>query len=169
MVFQEPDLKLAVTDLAFDVFHFQLYVEMHRRLGEGACRQAVFYSLLLHFRLLLHFFYGIPKQDDCCVEHFRIFPGFEAKFPPELLAKPPWARDVLNQLHKRLAHFTATRWTEKAPAMNYYAPYFNEVMTLIRAFEEALPGEVGEQFSAKLNSWKANYLERLSRDQQAQA
>jgi hypothetical protein len=161
MVFDERDLRLAVNHLAFDMFHFRLYVQMYEDrthiYSHRVHYQAVIYSLLLHFRVLLHFFYGTPRQDDCCAEHFRKLPGFEAAFPPSIHARPIWEQELAKHLHKRLAHFTATRWDKNQPPMNYYAAHFKEVLELVGAFEAALPGEIGHHFSAKMDFWKQQY------------
>src|SRR5260370_25832012 len=114
------------------MLHFRIYVHrygqyMHSK-EHRACYQAMIYSLLLHFRLLLHFFYGSPRGDDCCAKHFRILPGFEVAFPPSIHERPIWEEDLRKHLNKRLAHFTATRWTENQPPMNYYAARFTEVL-----------------------------------------
>jgi hypothetical protein len=111
----EIELRMAVNHLAFDMFHFRLYTEMYPRLyrhpQHRACYQAMVYSLLLRFRLLLHFFYGKPnRDDDCCVEHFRMLPGFDAAFPVELQTRPLWEPEMREHLNKRLAHFTSIRW-----------------------------------------------------------
>jgi len=161
MKFTETDLRLAVNHLAFDMFHFRLYAERYSKYESNtehrACYQAMIYSLLLHFRVLLHFFYGTPRNDDCCAEHFRILSGFELAFPPSIHARPLWEEEVRVHLNKRLAHFTATRWTENQPPMNYYVARFKEVLHLIPRFEAALPGEVGQYFTAQMNFWDGQY------------
>jgi hypothetical protein len=161
MQFKETDLRLAVKHLAFDMFHFRLYAEGYPKYQgkteHNVCFQAMIYSLLLHFRVLLHFFYGTPGNDDCCVEHFRVLRGFEVAFPPSIHARPLWEEEVRIHLNKRLAHFTATRWTENAPPMNCYAARFDEVLHLIQRFETALPGEVGRHFAAEMNFWDGQY------------
>jgi hypothetical protein len=161
MTFTETDLRLAVNHLAFDMFHFRLYADRYLKYERNAehrsCYQAMIYSLLLHFRVLLHFFYGNPRKDDCCAEHFRMLPGFEAAFPPSIHARPSWEEEVRIHLNKRLAHFSATRWSENPPPMNYYAARFREALDLIQRFEAALPGEVGRHFTAKMNFWARQY------------
>src|ERR1700720_744646 len=84
MTFGKKELTKAVKELAFDVQHFRCYLRLYR---EGSLRkcsptveQAVRYSLLLHFRLLLDFFYEQPSDDDCCADHFRVLPGFATTF-----------------------------------------------------------------------------------------
>jgi hypothetical protein len=48
------------------MFHFKYYAATHQKLlrGHRACYQATKYSTLLHFRVLLHFFYGTPREDE---------------------------------------------------------------------------------------------------------
>jgi len=157
MVFTDVELRNAVRHLAFDMSHFRLYAGVHegRTHQTGLCSQAITYSLLLHFRLLLHFFYGKPKGDDCCVDHFRVLPGFDVAFPS---SNPPvWEKELRQHLNKRLAHFTATRWNENAPSMNYYASHFTHVLAQISAFERAVPGEVGNHFRTHMRDWENRY------------
>jgi hypothetical protein len=160
VTFQESDLRMAVRDLAFDMAHFEHYAKTYTSLYSPlhrACYQATIYSLLLHFRILLCFFFSAPQGDDCCVEHFRILPGFDAAFPGSLQTPPLWLPEMRTNLNKRLAHFTATRWKENPKPLDYYAARFGEVLTLIQAFQRALPGEIGMHFSDRLNMWKSQY------------
>jgi hypothetical protein len=56
MEFTGDQLKKAVRDFAFDVWHFRCYVQMHRNAtlnGHPTAGQAVRYALLLHRRVLL--------------------------------------------------------------------------------------------------------------------
>ncbi len=162
MEFTEADLKKAVTHLAFDVQHFRCYLDLHRntklqRTSPAAC-QAVRYSLLLHLRLLLNFFYGRPREDDCCIRHFKMLPGFSAAFPSNsLFPTPDEARQVSINLNKRLAHLTATRWEVPAPSMAYYQKYFDGVDRLIDAFEDALPDDVRTLFVKRLQVWQKSH------------
>jgi hypothetical protein len=161
MLFTEAELKKAVVHLAFDVHHFRCYVELHETTNIRqicpAASQAVVYSLLLHLRLLLDFFYGPAKKDDCCVEHFRVLTGFSAAFPPNIVSPTPSeARQVSMNLHKRLAHLTATRWKERAPSMDFYQKYFDTVDKLIGKFEAALPDDVRAIFLSELHRWENN-------------
>src|ERR1039458_9693808 len=58
------DQKKAVTDLAFEVYHFRCYSRLYRDSQLAlVLRQAVIYSLLLHVRVLLGFFSGRPVQE----------------------------------------------------------------------------------------------------------
>jgi hypothetical protein len=162
MTFSEEQLKQAVEHLAFDVQHFRCYVRLHR---EGQLRkcsptvsQAVIYSLLLHLRLLLDFFYGPPRYDDCWVGHFRSLPGFAAKFPSEILVPAPEdARALSVNLNKRLAHFTAIRWEVQAPAMDFYDRYFDGIENLIGAFQAALPVEIRQVFTEAIGQWERRH------------
>src|ERR1035438_7893970 len=73
--FSVDELKKAVEHLAFETQHFRCYSKLYKsadlsRLSDAAT-QAVQYALLLHLRLLIDFFYGEAKQDDCHVDHFN--------------------------------------------------------------------------------------------------
>ncbi len=157
--FTEEDLKKAVIHLAFDVQHFRCYVTLHKntelRQACPAASQAVAYSLLLHLRLLLDFFYGPPKKDDCWVGHFGVLPGFSAAFSSRAASPTRHeAREISINLHKRLAHLTATRWQKSAPSMNYYQQYFDDMDKLIDKFEAALPGDVRRLFVTNMHKWE---------------
>ena len=159
MTFSRDDLEKAVTHLAFDVQHFRCYVQLfenHRlQTASPAAWQAVIYSLLLHLRLLLDFFYGPPKQDDVWVGHFRSIPQFDQVFPATIqIPTPAEARALSVNLHKRLAHLTATRWEEPAPPMNFYQKYFQAVDALLNSFDAALPADLQKPYHAALNRWE---------------
>jgi hypothetical protein len=139
--------KTAVTHLAFDVYHFRCYSRLYRDTGLSlATRQAVVYSLLLHVRVLFGFFGGPPKQDDCWMGNFVTDADARKKLTPSDAAK-----SMVAELHKRLAHFTRTRWEQPAPTMDFYVQYFAELETLIVEFEAALPVEVREAFTNRLD------------------
>jgi hypothetical protein len=139
MPIRKDELPDALTHLAFDIFYFRLYVKKLKVGGAQENFQAMIYSLLLHFRLLIDFFYGEPKQDDCCVCHFDLLDGFEQAFPLDLRAEPKWKREVSGHLNKRLAHFTASRWRDPRPVMDYYSKHFGTILDLLDRFEKALP------------------------------
>jgi hypothetical protein len=158
MVFEKDELEKAARDIAFDMYHFRLYVRLQRSGNLWACNQtvnqAIIYSLLLHFRILLDFFYREATQDDCCVGHFRGFKEFAVAFPPDIHVAPDGAWEVSFNLNKRLAHFTATRWREEQPEMAYYERYFDGIETLIAAFQRALPSDIRETFTEALGRWE---------------
>src|SRR5437879_6421158 len=83
--FSVEELKEAVKHLAFEMQHFRCYSKLYSNEDlarfSRAARQAVMYSLLLHLRLLIAFFFSEATQDDCHVDHFNILPGFQAAFP----------------------------------------------------------------------------------------
>lgn len=120
---EADELSLAAEHLAFDFFYFRLYKRLNKdiRLAfslHGA-HQAITYALLLHFRVLLDFFHMKPVKDDCCVIHFIDFiPEFKTSFGE--VEEPLTLKIVRDNLHKRLAHMTATRWREVRPEMDYY-------------------------------------------------
>ena len=158
MVFAKDELKQAAGEIAFDMYHFLLYVKLHRDRKLWICspitNQAITYSLLLHFRILLDFFHKEPTQDDCCVSHFRELKEFAAAFTPDMHVAPTGARDVSGNLNKRLAHFTATRWREPQKDMAYYERYFAGIETLIAAFQESLPDDIREVFTESVGKWE---------------
>lgn len=137
MTFDEKELVEATKHLAFDMYHFRCYARIYNTRMEQPHRQAVIYALLLHFRVLLDFFYGKPTKDDVSVRHFDALPNFAARFRP--VVPPSNAAQVSNNLNKRLAHLTATRWRQPAPDMKYYEGHFAAIETLIKAFVAALP------------------------------
>jgi hypothetical protein len=57
-------------------------------------------------------------------------------------------------LHKRLAHLTATRWEQRAPSMDYYEEYFDGVNKLIDTFEAALPDDTRRLFVEAMDHWR---------------
>jgi hypothetical protein len=155
MSFDKAQLKKAVEHLAFDEYHFRCYAHLLRggRL-RPTVEQAFIYSLLLHFRILLDFFYGKPEKDDVSVNHFRrCFREFETAFP-STLPKLDDADALSKNLNKRLVHFTATRWEKRAPSMKYYARYFGRIEKLIAAFQMALPEDVRQVFAEWLQRWE---------------
>jgi hypothetical protein len=161
MTFNKAELIKAVTHLAFDVQHFRCYADLHKkaklRQACPAASQAAVYALLLHLRLLLDFFYGQPRMDDCCVGHFGVLPGFSAAFPQILSPTRDEARQVSINLHKRLAHLTATRWEKRAPPFDYYQKYFDGVNTLIDRFEAVLPDDVRTLFVKAMHGWEKRH------------
>ena len=146
------DQKKAVTDLAFEVYHFRCYSRLYRDSQLAlVLRQAVIYSLLLHVRVLLGFFSGRPVQDDCWMGDFVTDTAARKKLTPSSAAKA-----LVPELHKRLAHFTRTRWEKAAPKMYFYAAYFDEIEVLITEFQAALPTDVREAFTTKLDWFGKN-------------
>jgi hypothetical protein len=160
MTFTPEDLEKAVKELAFDVYHFRCYRRVYgpwsREHSEITAAQAALSSLLLHFRVLLGFFYKRPKDDDCVVWHFKTFPEFAERFPPDL---HEWSevKYLLQHLDKRLAHFTETRWKEEPPPMNYYDPYILRVEVLLVQFEAALPDKLQQVFRRWLRYWESKH------------
>lgn len=166
MYFDKDELNKATFHIAFDAYHFRYY---WRLLREGrstqfgaAFHQALVYSLLVHFRILLHFFYGASvRDDDCWVGHFRVLPEFDAAFPKDIHAKPSWETEVRQNLNKRLAHFTATRWRDARPPLDYYRKYFPEIDQLIDAFEKALPDAARQVLTSRFVAYDRQYAATL--------
>jgi len=159
VTFDKDQLKKAVEHLAFEVQHFRCYARLHRenRLGASTptVAQAVRYSLLLHFRLLLDFFYGRAQSDDCSVDHFKALPGFAAAFGSK--PEPKDVATVREDLNKRLAHLTATRWEKKAPPMDYYEKHFDRIENLMVRFQAALPDDVRQVFINEVGEWERKH------------
>ena len=128
---RREELPQIVEALAFEAYHFRCYLRMYR---ERRFSQATNYTLLLHLRVLIDFFYGPPLRDDCWVGHFRDFvPDFAARFE-DCVAKSTClnreeVKAVGKHLDKRLAHLTATRWRQPQPAMGYYEKYLDNIWT----------------------------------------
>jgi hypothetical protein len=145
MPLEAHELKPAAKHIAFDMYHFRYYAGLYHRPSVHPFRQAVIYSLLLHFRVLLGFFYRSPTQDDdVWIGDFQALPEFAATFP-EIVVRPE-TRELSKNLNKRLAHFTATRWRERQPDMGYYAGYFPGIEGMIASFTAALPSELRQVF-----------------------
>jgi hypothetical protein len=156
------DLEEALKHLAFDVHHFRSYACLYREGALASCSpliaQGVRYSLLLHFRVLLNFFNAPPRRDDNrWVGNFRQFSRIEELFKSGVLTPNPKLKEVAVHLNKRLAHFTATRWKEKAPDMAFYAKHFHEIEQRITAFQTGLPAEMRQFFSDALNDWERKH------------
>jgi hypothetical protein len=124
----------------------------------------VIYSLLLHLRVLVDFFFVAPKSDDCRVGHFRSLPAFEAAFPGKITVPSQEEIEELRlNLNKRLAHLTATRWREARPPRDYYARYFDDIDALLALFEKALPDDVGLEFTCAMRMWEQAHPASISR------
>jgi hypothetical protein len=158
MQFDKEQLKEALKEFAFDVQHFRCYVKMHRNGtldGHPTAEQAVRYALLLHMRVLLDFFYGPTSEDGVGVGHFRqTLPEFGAKFPKIKTPKPRDAAEVRVNLHKRLAHLTASRWEKRSPHMEYYSKHFDDMEALVVSFQDALPATLRTIFLDSMGDWE---------------
>jgi hypothetical protein len=156
--FSVDELKKPVEHLAFETQHFRCYSKLYKsadpsRLSDAAT-QAVQYALLLHLRLLIDFFYGEAKQDDCHVDHFNILDGFEATFPASLRPHSAQIKKLSLDLNKLLAHLTATRWEKNRPPMNDYDKFIPRIDDLITKFEAALPEEVRQVYLKHYRHWE---------------
>lgn len=151
------DLKMAARYIAFELYHFRLLVTLYRDRAEvfagGLNRQVYEYSLLLHLRILLDFFYTRPRLQDMGVNHFRVLPAFDVAFPK--LKIPRWKVAVKEQLDKRLVHFTEARWLMPTDyEMSDYAQYFDHMLVLISDFEKALPPDLRAEFECRLQTYE---------------
>ena len=167
ITFNADELKQAAAHLAFDAYHFHCYSRIRSEnvlLGHPACPQAVMYALLIHVRVLVDFFFNKPKDDDCCLVHFReVFPSFAAAFPAQITT-PTLAevRELKRNLNKRLAHLTATRWREPQPVMADYEKHFAAIDKVVEAFRDALPTDVQDVFLERWSFWERNHPVKLS-------
>jgi len=151
------DLPKAIPHLAFEFFHFSFYSRHLKDRCSTAVRQAVGYTLLLHFRVLWDFFYEEPRSDDCGVGHFRKFlPEFAAAFPAEN-GKPAGARGLSKNLNKCLVHMSAERWRKPRPWMDFYIGYFAGIETRIAQFREALPAELQKSLIKEMAIFESRY------------
>jgi hypothetical protein len=147
------------------MYHFKHYIRIRANgnVSEGtsvsaAARQAIVYSLLLHQRVLLDFFYSPPRHDDdCWVGHFRALPEFEQRFPDTLFKVPSFKRELGRNLNKRLAHFTTVRWKERQPVLQEYERYFGEIEVLIEQFVDALPTPMKNKVLERFRQWDVQY------------
>ena len=159
--FTVDELKEAVKHLAFDMQHFRcystLYSDPHLRRFSAAASQAVMYALLLHLRLLIDFFYGEAKQDDCHVDHFNTLSGFEAAFPASIHHRSAGINKISANLNKFLAHMTATRWENNRPSMNEYEKVMPTIDHLIQRFEDALPEDLRQVYSKHYQIWEGRH------------
>lgn len=158
-VFSADELKKAVEHLAFEIQHFRCYSKLYRNADLsrfcGAATQAVQYVLLLHLRLLIDFFYGEAKQDDCTVDHFNVLNGFEAAFPASIHLRSALNKKMTADLNKLLAHMTATRWEKNRPPMNDYDSFIPTIEDLIARFESALPEDVRQVYLKHYQRWES--------------
>ena len=160
-VFSVDELKKAVEHLAFEMQHFRCYSKIYKSSDltrfSGAAHQAVLYALLLHLRLLIDFFYGEPKRDDCSVDHFNVLNGFEAAFPASIHLHSARNKQVSVDLNKLLAHMTATRWEKNRPPMDDYDKFILTISDLITRFEAALPEDVRQVYLKHYRSWECSH------------
>ena len=159
--FTVDELKEAVKHLAFDMQHFRcyskLYSDVHLQQFSAAASQAVRYALLLHLRLLIDFFYGEAKQDDCHVDHFNVLDGFEAAFPGNIHHRSAGITKINSDLNKFLAHMTAARWENNRPPMNEYEKFILTIDRLIKRFEDALPEDLRQLYSGHYRMWERSH------------
>jgi len=147
----------AAKHIAFEMQHFRTYAVLKNnnelRTVSPAASQAVGYTLLLHLRVLMDFFFSEAEQDDFHVDHFRSQPGFTAAFPPSIHERTQHTAEVSRYLNKLLAHFTAIRWEEKRPAWDYYDEYAPVIADLTTRFAAALRGDVKTAYDAGYKQW----------------
>ncbi|MFN7994297.1 MAG: hypothetical protein U0Q18_11870 [Bryobacteraceae bacterium] len=156
----EVNLKDAIEHLAFEVHQYRSFSRLVETrvvfTWEPLASQAVLTAILLHLRLLLDFFYATPRQDDVCWRHFTAVPHFQQHFPAELLdGDRPEVETFRKKLHKRLVHFTATRWTDNQQQfMNSYMRMFPLLDKALLAFETSLPPDLEKAYEHALEIWQ---------------
>jgi hypothetical protein len=164
-VYSREELKKAAEEIAFETQHFRCYTELRKNPKlpglSLAAYQAVGYTLLLHLRVLIDFFYKDPALDDCHVHHFRVLPGFETLFPANLHIYTEKTRDVSATLNKRMAHFTATRWEKTVKAWDYYEELAPTIEELITRFENALPDDIKVAYTRGYHRWETSHRSTL--------
>lgn len=98
-------------------------------------------SCLVHFRLLLDFFYPRVCPERSKYEDVFASDFFPNGLPPELEQQPEWLEDYRNQLDWRLAHLTLKRLEfEQWPYWDPI-PEFAHMQSTIELFLAALPEE----------------------------
>jgi hypothetical protein len=162
--FDQKELTRAATDIAFEMASFRFYSRVYNACTgirpptlTRATYQAMNYALLVHLRVLLGFFHGQPTNDDCCVEHFTTLAGFANSFSPQVDLSAEQRKELRQNLNRRLAHFSATRWEKAQPAMGYYAKSFKHFEAHVAAFENALPAPIRAAFAQATQRWDGSY------------
>ena len=141
--FSRDELIKAAGELAFETQHFRCYGTLKDdaklRAFSAAASQAVGYSLLIHLRVLMDFFFAVSKDDDCHIEHFKTLPEFAAAFPDSLHVRTTKTKAAMILLNKRMAHMTATRWEKPAQAWGYYDEYDPRFSTSSQSLRRRCP------------------------------
>jgi hypothetical protein len=164
---RSPDLTKAAETICFEMFHLRYYADLYTKTkGKGRRFRTVYgerigqafeYSLLLHLRVLLDFFFKEPKGDDVGVSDFDALPGFDQAFPATLRKASNGVWTVSNHLNKRLAHFCEFRWKNgDHKGMDFYEQYWQPLLGLIDAFEKALSGIPHQKYHDRLKKFQEN-------------
>jgi hypothetical protein len=167
------NLPEAAYRIAFEMFHLQYYTDLWvNSPGEGRLRTrfgerlgtAFEYSIFLHLRVVLEFFYNRhPKDDDVWVGDFRRDPTFAQAFPEALSDPSPSADEIRARLNKWFAHFTRSRIEQQHDhqGLGHYRPCWEQVLVLIDTFHSALSGASLERFNERMKQFHHNRDEHL--------
>jgi hypothetical protein len=155
----QHDLTQAVEHVAFEVVYFRLLSDeaFVKTIPNHGIGQAVGYAQLIHFRVLLEFFYpGRAYDDDCTVQNFiRLFPDFDNAFPAGFRVEPAWRNRIKKSLDKMMAHMAAHRWRKvPRPDWSHYRGPMKELGQVIDAFQNALPASLRSIFEQRLKHWE---------------
>lgn len=154
----QNDLVDAARFLGFEVYHLRYYTLLYRAddgfktianaLGP-AFRQSLEYSLLIHLRVLLTFFYPPSNRQPGDCDITNLVPGWVA---PQTSYTKTEVKAVQIHLNKRLAHFSETRWKEsnKHIGMPSYMKCAEHLEELINALQASLSGNVLKSFQARI-------------------
>jgi len=153
------DLPQATEHLAFEVVYFRLLSDEQfvKTIPNYGIVQAVGYAQLIHFRVLLAFFYpGKTYDDDCTVNDFmRLLDEFDKRFPIAMRTNPAWTKAMKTALNKRLAHFSSARWLDHpTPDWSMYRGPMKELDAVIHAFHIALPDSLRQIFERRIRHWE---------------
>ncbi|MEO8099418.1 MAG: hypothetical protein ABI811_17070 [Acidobacteriota bacterium] len=158
------DLEKAAHYLGFEVYHLRYYVGLYKqdkdfkaigRFLGPAMQDSLSYSLLVHLRVLLTFFYpGQRKPGDCSVRHF--IPQFRYA---RSTYKKQEIEKIRRHLSKRLVHFNSVRWTEadKHIGLSNYshcADHIDELLTVFEAGLEELDPSIRKSYTARLQRFQ---------------
>ena len=152
---QRSDLeRMMKTHLSFEINRFRNGVAFWGQVKYGVLADAMIReSCLLHFRLILEFFYprGDPAKspfEDIFVSDYLPDPSkLSAEFQ-KLLEEPRWLQEYRDMLDWRLAHLTRQRFKFEEPSHRVWNPreQFGHVDQLITEFLDSLDEPMRQLF-----------------------
>lgn len=162
MTLGDSDLRPTLDNLAFEFYHLRLYRQLLRRgIENQAYRQATLYALLVHARIIRDFFYAAPKFEDVAFDHFSCH--FKEGVETERALDASHAKQMKDQLDKRLAHLTSARWRNgPPPSFDLYEFALDGLEADMRMFENALSPELKHVLDAAMaqrDELYANWIE----------
>lgn len=158
-LYTKQDLHPALDALAFEFFHYRLFRSLLEEHGsiDQVQKQATLYALLIHLRLIVDFFHKRPQEDDLALEHFQsLVTDFKASFQHSSTFTQAEVDRVGNELNKRLAHITATRWDKPRTDFEFYQHFFDLIEAEICSFEDALPNELRQLYDVAVAAKRRN-------------